>query len=231
MSPSLRSLSLSQSTKNASSVETIRVLIVDDDDEIRKGLGWVIDHSPGFVCVGSHARFDDALATIEDDAPDVVLMDIGMPEKSGIECVEILKEQYPDIRCLMLTVHSDDEKIFQSLRVGAVGYLLKKTPSEALLEAVREVYAGGAPMSTEVARKVLSYFQQQKNDKLSSSLSKRELEVLQALIDGYTYKVIADRLFVSTNTVSFHLRNIYAKLHVRSRAEAVAKAVKGGLKP
>ncbi len=212
-------------------MDTIRVLIVDDDDEIRKGLAWVIDHSTGFVCVGSHAHFDDALVTIEDDAPDVVLMDIGMPEKSGIECVEILKERYPDIRCLMLTVHSDDEKIFQSLRMGAVGYLLKKNPSEALLEAIREAYAGGAPMSTEVARKVLGYFQQQKNDRLSSSLSKRELEVLQALIDGYTYKAIADKLFVSTNTISFHLRNIYAKLHVRSRAEAVAKAVRGGLKP
>ncbi len=222
---------MSVSAKKTSSADTIRVLIVDDDDEIRNGLCWVIDHSPGFVCVGSHARFEDALAAIEDDAPDVVLMDIGMPEKSGIECVEILKEQYPDIRCLMLTVHSDDEKIFQSLRVGAVGYMLKKTPSEALLEAIREAYAGGVPMSTEVARKVLGYFQQQKNEKLSTSLSKRELEVLQALIDGYTYKAIADRLFVSTNTVSFHLRNIYAKLHVRSRAEAVAKAVKGGLKP
>ncbi len=222
---------MSQPSKTSSSQDTIRVLIVDDDGEIRKGLNWVIDHAPGFVCVGSHARFEDALTTIEDDAPDVVLMDIGMPEKSGIECVEILKEQYPDIRCLMLTVHSDDEKIFQSLRVGAVGYLLKKTPSELLLEAIREAYAGGVPMSTEVARKVLGYFQQQKSDKLSSSLSKRETEVLQALIDGYTYKAIADRLFVSTNTVSFHLRNIYAKLHVRSRAEAVAKAVKGGFKP
>lgn len=129
----------------------------------------------------------------------------------------------------MLTVHSDDEKIFQSLRVGAVGYMLKKTPPEALLAAIRDAHAGGAPMSTEVARKVLSYFQQQRYDKLSSSLSKRELEVLQALIDGYTYKAIAEKLFVSTNTISFHLRNIYAKLHVRSRAEAVAKALKGGI--
>jgi DNA-binding NarL/FixJ family response regulator len=222
---------MNQPSKKEPHQQTIRVLIVDDDAEIRNGLRWVIDHSAGFVCVGAHGRFADALATIEDDAPDVVLMDIGMPEKNGIECVEILKEKYPDIQCLMLTVHSDDEKIFQSLRVGAVGYLLKKTPSDVLLEAIRDAYAGGAPMSTEVARKVLGYFQQQKNDKLSTSLSKRELEVLQALIEGYTYKAIADKLFVSTNTVSFHLRNIYAKLHVRSRAEAVAKALKGGLVP
>jgi len=211
--------------------QTIRVLIVDDDAEIRNGLRWVIDHSAGFACVGAHGTFDEALATIEDEAPDVVLMDIGMPDKSGIECVEILKDKYPDIQCLMLTVHSDDEKIFQSLRVGAVGYMLKKTPPELLLAAIRDAYAGGAPMSTEVARKVLGYFQQQKNDKLSTSLSKRELAVLQALIDGYTYKAIADKLFVSTNTVSFHLRNIYAKLHVRSRAEAVAKALKSGIIP
>ena len=222
---------MNQPSKKEPPRQTIRVLIVDDDTEIRNGLRWVIDHSAGFVCVGAHGRFDDALATIEDDAPDVVLMDIGMPEKSGIECVEILKEKYPDIQCLMLTVHSDDEKIFQSLRVGAVGYMLKKTPSEALLAAIRDAYAGGAPMSTEVARKVLGYFQQQKNDKLFTSLSKRELDVLQALIDGYTYKAIADKLFVSTNTVSFHLRNIYAKLHVRSRAEAVAKAIRSGIIP
>jgi DNA-binding NarL/FixJ family response regulator len=222
---------MNQPSKKEPQLQTIRVLIVDDDTEIRNGLRWVIDHSAGFVCVGAHGRFDDALATIEDDAPDVVLMDIGMPEKSGIECVEILKDKYPDIQCLMLTVHSDDEKIFQSLRVGAVGYMLKKTPSEALLAAIRDAYAGGAPMSTEVARKVLGYFQQQKNDKIFSSLSKRELDVLQALIDGYTYKAIADKLFVSTNTVSFHLRNIYAKLHVRSRAEAVAKAMRSGIIP
>jgi len=206
-------------------------MIVDDDAEIRNGLCWVIDHSPGFTCVGAFGRFDDALPAVEDGAPDVVLMDIGMPEKDGIVSVEILKQKYPDIQCLMLTVHSDDEKIFQSLRVGAVGYLLKKTPPDALLDAIRDARAGGAPMSTEVARKVLGYFQQQKNDKLSSSLSKRELEVLQALIDGYTYKAIADKLFVSTNTISFHLRNIYAKMHVRSRAEAVAKAIKSGLIP
>jgi DNA-binding NarL/FixJ family response regulator len=221
---------MNQPTKKLPEQQVIRVLIVDDDIEIRNGLKWVIEHSAGFHCVGSHGHFDEALETIEDDAPDVVLMDIGMPERSGIECVEILKQKYPDIQCLMLTVHSDDEKIFQSLRVGAVGYMLKKTPPDALLAAIRDANAGGAPMSTEVARKVLGYFQQQKNDKLSSSLSKREMDVLQALIEGYTYKAIADKLFVSTNTVSFHLRNIYAKLHVRSRAEAVAKAMKTGFK-
>jgi len=210
-------------------IPAIRVAIIDDDIEIRNGLRWVIEHSPGFACTGAHGSCGDALAILEDDPPDVILMDIGLPEKSGIECVEIVKRRYPNIQCLMLTVHSDDEKIFQSLRQGAVGYLLKKTSPEALLAAIRDAYAGGAPMSTEVARKVLAYFQTQKADSLSSTLSKRELEVLQALIDGYTYKAIADKLFVSVNTVSFHLRNIYAKLHVRSRAEAVAKAIKSGL--
>ncbi len=219
-----------RTVKKETDEQAIRVMIVDDDAEIRNGLRWVIEHSPGFACVGAFSRFDDALPAVEDSAPDVVLMDIGMPEKDGIVSVEILKQKYPDIHCLMLTVHSDDEKIFQSLRVGAVGYLLKKTPPDALLAAIRDAHAGGAPMSTEVARKVLGYFQHQKSDKLSASLSKRELEVLQALIDGYTYKAIADKLFISTNTISFHLRNIYAKLHVRSRAEAVAKAIKAGLK-
>ncbi|HEY6953475.1 MAG TPA: response regulator transcription factor, partial [Bacteroidota bacterium] len=159
---------MNQSSKKEPHEQTIRVLIVDDDTEIRNGLRWVIDHSPGFSCVGTYGRFDDALPNIEDNAPDVVLMDIGMPDKNGIESVEILKQRYPEIHCLMLTVHSDDEKIFQSLRVGAVGYLLKKTPPDALLAAIRDAYAGGAPMSTEVARKVLGYFQQQKNDKLSA---------------------------------------------------------------
>lgn len=208
----------------------IRVGIVDDDVEIRNGLRWVIDHSEGFTCTGVYGRCSEVLANMDDDMPDVLLMDIGLPEESGIECVGRLKQTYPRIQCLMLTVHSDDEKIFQSLRRGAVGYLLKKTSPDGLLQAIRDASAGGAPMSTEVARKVLAYFQQERNAQIGSGLSKREMEVLNALIDGYSYKSIADRLFISVNTVSFHLRNIYAKLHVNSRAEAVAKAIRSGLR-
>jgi DNA-binding NarL/FixJ family response regulator len=205
----------------------IHVAIIDDDTEIRTGLQWMIDHSEGFACTGSYSRCDDALAVLESDPPDVVLMDIGMPGKSGIECVGALKERFPDIQVLMLTVYSDDEKIFQSLRAGAVGYMLKKTPSEKLLAAIRDAFAGGAPMSSEVAQRVLSYFRQSKPSKILSSLSDREFEVLEALKEGHSYKAIAEKLFVSVHTVRFHLHNIYAKLHVSSRSEAVAKALNG----
>jgi DNA-binding NarL/FixJ family response regulator len=203
----------------------IHVAIIDDDAEIRTGLQWMIEHSEGFHCSGSYARCDEALGLIETDPPDVVLMDIGMPGKSGIECVGTLKERFPDIQVLMLTVYSDDEKIFQSLRAGAVGYMLKKTPSERLLAAIRDAFAGGAPMSSEVAQRVLGYFRQSKPSKILSSLSEREIEVLEALKEGHSYKAIAEKLFVSVHTVRFHLHNIYAKLHVSSRSEAVAKAL------
>jgi len=205
--------------------DIIHVAIIDDDDEMRRGIRRIIDQTDGFAC-SDFTNGSSFLATFDENPPDVVLMDIGMPDKSGIEWVEILKERYPHIQCLMLTVHSDEEKIFQSLRAGAVGYLLKTTAPEKLLTSIRETYAGGAPMSGEVARKVLTYFQQPKPSPVFATLSQRELDVLLALTEGYTYKAIADKLFVSVNTVRFHLRNIYAKLHVRSRTEAVAKALK-----
>ncbi len=203
----------------------IHVAIIDDDAEIRAGLQWMIEHSEGFLCTGAYGGCDDAMKKLENDPPDVILMDIGMPGKTGIECVGAVKERFPDIQVLMLTVYSDDEKIFQSLRAGAVGYLLKKTPSEKLLAAIREAYTGGAPMSGEIARRVLSYFSDSKSSKISASLSDREIEVLEALIEGHSYKAIAEKLFVSVHTVRFHLHNIYAKLHVSSRSEAVAKAL------
>jgi DNA-binding NarL/FixJ family response regulator len=204
----------------------IHVAIIDDDAEIRTLLQYMIGHSEGFQCTGSYGRCDDALAVIENDPPDVVLMDIGMPGKSGIECVGELKARFPDIQVLMLTVYSDDEKIFQSLRAGAVGYLLKKTPSDKLLAAIRDAFAGGAPMSSEVAQRVLNYFRESRPSKILASLSEREIEVLEALKEGHSYKAIAEKLFLSVHTVRFHLHNIYAKLHVSSRSEAVAKALK-----
>jgi DNA-binding NarL/FixJ family response regulator len=205
--------------------DRIRVAIIDDDVALRNGLRWMIEHAEGFTCTGAFSGCEEALVKLETDPPDVVLMDIGMPGKSGIECVGSVKERFPDIQVLMLTVYSDEEKIFQSLRAGAVGYLLKKTPSDRLLSSIRDACAGGAPMSSEIARKVLNYFQQPRPAALTSSLSAREVDVLEALIEGHSYKAIAEKLFLSVHTVRFHLHNIYAKLHVSSRAEAVAKAL------
>ncbi|MHB8579986.1 MAG: response regulator transcription factor [Ignavibacteriaceae bacterium] len=207
--------------------EKINIAIVDDDAEIRRSLCWIINQSPKFFCSATWKNCGEALKNIETDPPDVILMDIGLPDKSGIECVKIIKDLYPGIQILMLTVYSDEEKIFQSIRSGAVGYILKNISSEKLLEAIGDAYGGGAPMSSEIARKVLNYFRQPKDDNITAKLSSREIEVLEALIEGHTYKAIADKLFLSVHTVRFHLHNIYGKLHVKSRAEAVKKAIKG----
>jgi DNA-binding NarL/FixJ family response regulator len=205
----------------------IRVALIDDDADIREGLRWMIENSEGFTCVGSFGHCSAGIRSFAEDPPDVVLMDIGMPGTSGIECVGKLKAEFPDIQVLMLTVYSEDEKVFQSLRAGAVGYLLKRTPADRLLDAIRDACAGGVPMSGEIARKVLMYFQHPPSATPPSSLSTREVEVLHLLIEGHSYKAIADRLFLSVHTVRFHLHNIYAKLHVSTRAEAVAKTVRG----
>jgi len=204
----------------------IHVSITDDDEEIRNGLSWIIGRSDGYRCAGVYGTGSEALQKIEDDPPDVMLMDIGLPDMSGIECTARIKAEFPFVQVVMLTVYSEADKIFESLRAGAVGYILKKTPPAKLLEAVRDACSGGAPMSGEVARKVLSFFQRERADLTASELSRREAEVLELLIEGHSYKAIADKLFLSVHTVRFHLHNIYAKLHVSSRAEAVARATK-----
>lgn len=206
--------------------EKIYVAIVDDDTKVRDSITWLLDSTEGFKCVGAYASCADALNAIADDLPDVVLMDIGMPDQSGIECVEHLKAEYPELKFLMLTNYSDDDRIFDSLRAGAVGYLLKNSSVTKLCEAIEEAFKGGAPMSSEVAKKVLAYFHNQKKSEFTAALSQREQEVLQALTEGLTDKAIADKLFISIPTVRFHLKNIYAKLHVNSRSEAVVKAMR-----
>ena len=208
----------------------IHVTIVDDDDEIRNGLCWLLNHSDGFVCESNYRNCAELLRGVDENTPDVVLMDIGLPGKSGIECVLKIKEYFPRVEVLMVTVYTEDDKVFQSIRNGAVGYILKNTSSDKLLEAIKEAYRGGAPMSPEVARKVIGYFQGGDDGSWTASLSQRELEVLQGLVDGFSYKSIAERLFISAHTVRFHIHNIYEKLHVRTRAELVAKAVKNKLK-
>jgi DNA-binding NarL/FixJ family response regulator len=207
---------------------SLSVAIVDDDADVGEALQWILDQTEGFRCCGVFKSCAEAsLGLSVDNLPDVLLMDIGMPHQSGVQCVEALKQRFPELIIVMQTVYSSDELIFESLRAGASGYILKKTTPERLLRAIRDAHEGGAPMSGEVARKVLQFFQQKpKANQDLAQLSERELEVLRLLIDGHQYKTIADKLFVSVHTVRFHLHNIYEKMHVRSRMEAVAKAMK-----
>jgi DNA-binding NarL/FixJ family response regulator len=206
--------------------QPIRVVIVDDDAGVRDMIASLIADAEGLQFVGAFSSCDDVLENMVDELPDVVLMDINMPGRSGIECVEALTMEIPDLKILMLTNYSDDERIFDSLRAGAVGYLLKNSSIEKLAELIKEAHHGGAPMSGEVAQKVLAYFQgQRKIVKYTAALSDRELEVLRALTDGLSNKEISAKLFISLPTVRFHLKNIYAKLHVNSRTEAVVKAI------
>jgi DNA-binding NarL/FixJ family response regulator len=203
----------------------INVAIVEDNKEIREGLAALINGSDGFHCVGEFRNAEDALFDLQKIQSDVVLMDINLPRMSGIECTRRLKDRQPDVPIMMLTVYEDDDKIFDSLRVGASGYLLKKTPPARLLDAIFEVYNGGSPMSSRIARKVVDTFRALgTSSKETENLSKRENEILSYLAKGYRYKEIANALFISIETVRTHLRNIYEKLHVRSRGEAVLKA-------
>lgn len=213
--------------KNAakSSAALIRVAIVDDDRPLAEGIAWILDHRKGFLCVGVYYGYQDAVRGLDEHPADVVLMDIGLQGESGIDCVRNLKKVYPELQIVMQTVYSDDEKIFQSLRAGAVGYILKKTTPDQVLHAITEAHHGGVPFTGEIARKVLTYFknEQAPAPEVDTLLSDREKEVLNELVQGHSYQSIADRLFISLPTVRFHLQNIYKKLHVRSRGEAVAK--------
>ncbi|GAB4403768.1 MAG: response regulator transcription factor [Bacteroidia bacterium] len=204
----------------------IHVAIVEDDPEIRQLLRILLDGSAGFACALAFATAEDALPEILYDRPDIVLMDIGLPGMSGVEAVGRLKAAWPDVVALMLTVQMDDDSVFRSLCAGASGYLLKQTPPTDLLIAIREAHTGGAPMSPGIARRVVrSFFQPQ----IPSPLSEREAEVLRMLCDGENYRSIAEALFISTNTVKAHIKHVYEKLHVHTRAEAVKKALRDGL--
>ncbi|OGU70373.1 MAG: DNA-binding response regulator [Ignavibacteria bacterium RBG_16_34_14] len=202
----------------------INVAIVEDNDKIRDGLSLLIDGSDGFHCVATYSNAEDALKYLPNKKPDVVLMDIQLPKMSGIECVENLKEKSPDLQIMMLTVYEDNEQVFKSLAAGATGYILKRTPPAELLEAIRELHEGGSPMSDQIARKVVQTFQQiGKSSKETENLSERETEILSYLAKGYQDKEIAEKFFLSVKTIRTHLRNIYKKLHVHSRTEAVLK--------
>ncbi|MCB0297293.1 MAG: response regulator transcription factor [Calditrichaeota bacterium] len=199
----------------------ISVAIIEDDREIRQLMTLLIDSSPGYTCQQSFNDCESALEVIRKDPPEVVLMDIDLPGMSGIEGVRLLKQQYPEIDFIMLTIKEDDDSIFDSLCAGASGYLLKDTPPATLLESIRVVYDGGAPMSAAIARRIVSSFRTAPDNPLSA----REQEILRRLCEGDNYKVIADQLCISGHTVRAHIKNIYKKLHVTSRAEAVRKAI------
>ena len=211
-------------------LEEIKVAIVEDRREIREGLAMLISGTEGYRCTGSFRSMEDALVRIGSDLPDVVLCDIGLPGMSGIEGMRILKERYPNLLLLMLTVYDDDERIFDALCAGACGYLLKKTPPARLLESLKEVATGGSPMSPEVARRVIALFRDiRPPERADYELTPHETRLLKLLVEGHNYKTAASELNVSVNTVSFHMRHIYEKLQVHSKSEAVAKALRNQL--
>ena len=202
----------------------IKVAIVEDNDRVREGLSTLIDGSEGFRCTAAYESAEEALRSLPAYNPDVVLMDIHLPRMSGIECVVKLKESRPELQIMMLTVYEDNDSVFKSIVAGATGYILKRTPPAELLEAIRDLHEGGSPMSDQIARKVVQAFQEMgKSSSETENLSDRELEILSYLAKGYNDKEIADKFFLSIKTVRTHLRNIYKKLHVRSRTEAVLK--------
>jgi DNA-binding NarL/FixJ family response regulator len=210
----------------------IDVLIVEDQRDIREGLARLIDRAAGFRCVGRYRSMEAALAGRLSDPPTVALLDIGLPGMSGIAGIEPLKARYPTVLVLMITVHDDDERIFEAMCAGACGYLLKKTPPEKLVESVREVVAGGAPMSPEVARRVVELFRKfQPPERADYHLTPYELRVLGMLVDGHNYKTAAAELGLTVHAVSFHMRHVYEKLRVHSKAEAVARALRQRLLP
>ena len=206
----------------------IRVLIYEDNNSLRIGLGELITGTPGFQCVGAFENCNQLLKNVKDTEPDIVLMDIGMPGINGIEAVKILHENYPRLKILMQTVFEDNDKIFQSILAGASGYILKNTPSSRIVEAIHETIEGGAPMSPTIATKVLKMVihQPQASSDNSFNLSDREKDVLACLVRGMSYKLVADACAISIDTVRVHIRSIYDKLHVHSKGEAIAKAIK-----
>jgi DNA-binding NarL/FixJ family response regulator len=202
----------------------IRVSIVEDNRGTRESLTELLTRAPALRFINAHPTGEDALQRIPADAPDVVLMDINLPRMNGIECVAQLKQRLPKTQVLMLTTYEEGDLIFDSLRKGASGYLLKNMPPSELVQAIEQVHAGGAPMSMQIARKVVTHFQQIKQPKSDmEQLTKREYEILGLLAKGFLYKEIADQLGISLSTVRAHLHTVYEKLHVQSRTEAVVK--------
>lgn len=216
-----------------SSNGTILVTIVEDDRPLREGLGLLINATPGYRCPRSFGSVEEALRGIGlagDAVPDILLLDIHLPGMLGSDGVKLFREMFPAMQVLMLTVYAEQDKIFESICNGACGYLLKKTPPARLLEAIREAHDGGAPMSPEIARKVVTLFQNTRQpEKIEEQLTPQEVRLLQLLADGHSYQSAAGQLNISINTIRNYIRSIYDKLHVHSKNEAVSKALRSGI--
>jgi DNA-binding NarL/FixJ family response regulator len=208
-------------------IAPIRVAIIEDLREVRESLATLINGTSGFRCASTHRTMEDALERIEDSRPDVILTDIGLPNMDGIEGTRILHQRFPRIPILALSVYDDDDKVFNAICAGASGYLLKNTAPARLLESLTEVATGGAPMSPEVAHRVLRLFREFRPPPLASyHLTPQETELLKLMVDGHHYKTAARQMGISSSTVSFHLKHIYEKLQVHSKTEAVVKALR-----
>ncbi|HLP38726.1 response regulator transcription factor [Lacibacter sp.] len=208
----------------------IKVMLYEDNPQLREGLTMLIDGSDGFTVLASYKNCDNVTDEVDAWKPDVILMDIDMPGTNGIEGLKKIRARNADVKILMLTVFDDNKNVFEAIRNGANGYVLKKTPPAKLLEYIEEAASGGAPMTASIATQVLKMFSQvntSQND--DYNLSDREKQVLQLLVDGYSYKMIASEMFISIDTVRSHIKKIYEKLHVNSKSEAVAKAFKDKL--
>jgi DNA-binding NarL/FixJ family response regulator len=209
---------------------TLKVAVVEDHHAFRACLEFLLNNTHGYTCVGSFRTMEDALLGIGDDLPDVALLDIGLPGMSGIDGVKLLKAKYPAVLVLMNTVFEDDDRIFEALCAGACGYLLKKMPPAQILDSVKQAVDGGAPMSPEVARRVIGVFRELRPSPTAEyDLTPHEVRLLQLLAEGHSYKSAATALRVTAKTVSFHLQKIYEKLHVHSKSEAVSKGLRNRL--
>ena len=210
----------------------LTAVIVEDQQEVRESLKILINGTPGYRCLGAFRSMEDALARLSPgaDAPRVLLVDIGLPGMSGIEGIPLLRARFPNAAVLVLTVYDDEERIFSALCAGASGYLLKNTPPARLLESLGEAAAGGFPLSLEVTRKVIALFREfRPPEHADYNLTPHEVRLLKLLAEGHNYKTSAANLGLSVNTISFHMRHIYEKLHVHSKSEAVAKALRSGI--
>jgi len=216
-----------QQMSEKQSSETIRVAIVEDDSHLREGLRILIDSTPGYSCHRGYGSVEEALRLMGENTIDVMLLDIHLPGMLGSEAVKMFRTKHPDMQILMLTVYAEQDKVFESICNGASGYLLKKTPPAKLLDAIREAHEGGAPMSPEIARKVVTLFQKTGPPAIiDDQLTLQEVRLLKLLSDGYSYQNAAGQMNVSINTIRNYIRSIYEKLHVHSKNEAVSKALR-----